>query len=336
VKRLTHRLLIGAALGVVVLVAATLYADVSKLGRHLEQFAWVILLPVLGLSLTNYLFRYLKWHYLLGRSGADVTPTHSLLVFLSGFSMGVTPGKIGELLKSYLLKRSHDIPMARTAPVVIAERITDLVALMLLCLVGVFTHATEPGFRLLLGLCGLAVVVLTAILASRRLMNGLAGLLSRLPVLHRIAPKLREFSESMAALLTPGPLVLTTLLSVAAWLCECLGFWLVLRALPGGSVPLQLAIFIYAATTVLGALSFLPGGLGVTEGSMIVLLVRTAHAMTHSAAVAATILIRLCTLWFSVLVGVMALLVFRRRITGSLALSEALPERAPEDGPGQG
>ncbi|MFH2007299.1 MAG: lysylphosphatidylglycerol synthase transmembrane domain-containing protein [bacterium] len=334
-KRLTQRLLIGAILGVVVLVVATLYADVSKLSRHLERFTWVLLLPVLGLSLTNYLFRYLKWHYLLGRAGVRVSPTHSLLVFLSGFSMGVTPGKIGELLKSYLLKRSHDIPMTRTAPVVIAERITDLVALMLLCLVGVFTYATEPGFQLLLGLCGLAVVALTAVLSSRRLMNGLAALLSRLPVLRRIAPKLQEFSESMAALLTPGPLTLTTLLSGAAWLCECVGFWLVLRGLPGGAIPVQLAIFIYAATTVLGALSFLPGGLGVTEGSMILLLVRTARGMTHSAAVAATLLIRLCTLWFSVLVGVAALLAFRRRITGALELAAALPP-PPRDGSTEG
>jgi uncharacterized protein (TIRG00374 family) len=139
----------------------------------------------------------------------------------------------------------------------------------------------------------------------------------------------------MAALLTPGPLMLTTLLSVAAWLCECAGFWLVLRGLPGGAIPVQLAIFIYAATTVLGALSFLPGGLGVTEGSMILLLVRTARGMTHSAAVVATILIRLCTLWFSVLVGVVALLAFRRRITGALELSAALPQtprKEPEEG----
>jgi uncharacterized protein (TIRG00374 family) len=322
VKRLTSRLLIGTLLGVVVYVAISLYADVGALAGRLQRFRWILLVGVLGLTFTNYLLRFAKWHYLLGRAGARVALGHSFLVFLSGLSMGVTPGKIGELLKSYLLKRSHDIPMSRTAPVVIAERITDLVALMLLCLVGVFTYATEAGFNALLALAGAAVLALTVVLASRRLMRGAAGLCARLPLLRRIAPKIEEFADSISTLLSAGPLALTTALSVAAWLCECIGFWLVIGGLPGVSSPLHLAIFIYSATTVLGALSFLPGGLGVTEGGMTLLLIRTAEGVTRSGAAAITILIRLCTLWFGVVVGLVALALFRRRITGELDVPE--------------
>lgn len=325
VKRLTNRLLIGTLLGVAVFVAISLYADVNALGGRLRSFSWILLLPVLMLTLTNYLLRFAKWHYLLGRTGARVAPGHSLLVFLSGLSMGVTPGKIGELLKSYLLKQTHDIPMARTAPVVIAERITDLLALMLLCLVGVFSYTTEPGFRVLLAFAGAAVLALTVVLASRRLMRGTAKVCARLPVLHRLAPKIEEFADSISALLSAGPLALTTGLSVAAWLCECVGFWLIIGGLPGVSSPLQLAIFIYAATTVLGALSLLPGGLGVTEGGMTLLLIRTSEGVTRSAAAAITILIRLCTLWFGVMVGLVALAIFRRRITGELDVPDELP-----------
>jgi len=327
VKRLTSRLLIGTLLGVAVYVAISLYADVDALGGQLQSFSWSLLLPVLGLTLTNYLLRFTKWHYLLGRTGARVAPGHSFLIFLSGLSMGVTPGKIGELLKSYLLKRTHDIPMARTAPVVIAERITDLLALLLLCLVGVFTYTTEPGFRWLLALAGLAVLALTGVLASRRLMRTVAGLCERLPLLRRLAPKIEAFSDAISILLSAGPLAVTTGLSVVAWLCECAGFWLVIRGLPGVSAPVQLAIFIYAATTVLGALTFLPGGLGVTEGGMTLLLIRTAEGMTRSAAAAITILIRLCTLWLGVVVGLVALALFRRRVTGELEV----PDKVPQD-----
>ncbi len=329
-KRLTSKLLIGTLLGVAVYVAISLYADVSSLAGRLQRFQWILLLPVLGLTFTNYVLRFAKWHYLLGRTGARVAPGHSFLVFLSGLSMGITPGKIGELLKSYLLKQSHDIPMARTAPVVIAERVTDLVALMLLCLVGVFSYSTEPGFRALLAVAGLAVLALTVVLASRRLMQAVARLCARLPLLRRLAPKIEEFADSMASLLSAGPLAITSALSVAAWLCECLGFWLIIRGLPGVSAPLQLTIFIYAATTVLGALSFLPGGLGVTEGSMTLLLIRTAQGMSRSAAAAITILIRLCTLWFGVVVGLVALTLFRRRVSGELEIPDRLPPTPKE------
>jgi glycosyltransferase 2 family protein len=333
VKRLFSRLLMGTLLGVAVYVAISLYANVSSLGGQLQQFSWILLVPVLGLTVTNYLLRFAKWHYLLGRTGARVAPGHSLIVFLSGLSMGVTPGKIGELLKSYLLKQTHDLPMTRTAPVVIAERITDLVALMLLCLVGVFTYTTERGFRVLLALAGLAVLALTVVLASRRLMRGVSGLCARLPVLRRLAPKIDQFADAISTLLSAGPLALTTALSIAAWLCECLGFWLIIGGLPGVWAPVQLAIFIYAATTVLGALSFVPGGLGVTEGGMTLLLIRTADGVTRSAAAAITILIRLCTLWFGVVVGLVALAIFRRRITGELEVGDDLPPDRTPTGP---
>ena len=153
---------------------------------------------------------------------------------------------------------------------------------------------------------------------------------ARLPLLRRLAPKIDQFANAMSTLLSAGPLALTTGLSVAAWLCECIGFWLVIRGFPGVSAPLQLAIFIYAATTVLGALSFLPGGLGVTEGSMALLLIRMADGVTRSAAAAVTILIRLCTLWFGVVVGLIALAIFRRRLNGELEVGDTIPP-PPED-----
>jgi uncharacterized protein (TIRG00374 family) len=329
VSRFGLRFLIGLALGAAVIVGFSLYADLSKLSDHLHAFSWALLLPVLGLTLTNYALRFAKWHFLLRRAGVVVPLQISLLVFLSGFSMGITPGKLGELLKSYLLKLSHGVPMTQTAPVVIAERIADLLALLLLCLVGIFSYATGPRIRLLLALCALAVLVLTIVLASRRLFVSLSKVLGRIRPLRGLALRLEAFSEPMSALLAPFPLACNTLLSLAAWICECVGFFLVIHALPGATAQLQLAVFIYASTTVLGALSFLPGGLGVTEGSMTLLLVRTASGMSRSAAIAATLVIRLCTLWFAVLVGMGALVVFRLRIGAKLDL-HALDDRSVE------
>ena len=48
------------------------------------------------------------------------------------------------------------------------------------------------------------------------------------------------------------------------------------RTFPGAEASLKLCTFIYAAMTIAGALSFLPGGLGVQEGGMVALLVSTA------------------------------------------------------------
>ena len=70
-------------------------------------------------------------------------------------------------------------------------------------------------------------------------------------------------------------------------------------------ISLEFAVFIYALSMLVGGLSFLPGGLGSAEAVMIALLILKGMAMPT--AVAATVFIRLATLWFAVLIGLLAL-----------------------------
>ena len=213
------------------------------------------------------------------------------------------------MLKAYLLRETHGVPMARTAPTVVAERATDLLALVALALVGVEALGGNAHLWAAVGLVG----ALVGLASSRRLAHFLIDVAARLPMLGKLAPKLREFYDATAVLLRPTPLLLATLLSIAAWACECLAFWVVLRGFPGASASLELCTFIYAAMTIAGALSFLPGGLGVQEGGMVALLVSTAHGVGAPTAAAATFITRLCTLWFAVAVGLVALTLVRRR-----------------------
>jgi len=315
-KKLLKRLLLGLVLGAGIYAGGAIYLGVETLSSSLASFAYVLFLPVLALTFPNYLLRFLQWRLYLRVLEIDVPLGLNLTIFLGGLSMTVTPGKIGELLKAYLLRESRGVPMARAAPIVIAERVTDLSALVLLMAAGFFSFRR---FQVVLysvgGLCALFLVVVS----SRRLSLALLRLLAKLPGLSRLGHKLEEFYESTAVLFRPGPLLGATLLSLAAWFCECFGFYLVLGGFSGSSSPpLLLAVFIYSATTLGGVVS--PGGLGVTDGSMTALLSYTA-AFTAATAGAATLLIRLCTLWFAVLVGVLALLIFRKRV----GLSSEIP-----------
>ena len=93
-------------------------------------------------------------------------------------------------------------------------------------------------------------------------------------MLRRFAHRFDDFHAHTAILLAPGPLVVATVLATASWFFECLAFWVVVHGFPGAHIGLRAATFVYAAMTVAGALSFLPGGLGVTEAGMLALLVR--------------------------------------------------------------
>jgi uncharacterized protein (TIRG00374 family) len=319
VKRLLPRILIGVAAGVALYVGFSVWADARSVGRALAAFSWVAALAAVGLALANYLVRFVRWQYYLRVLGLSVPAGESLLVFLGGFALTVTPGKLGETIKAFLLRESRGIPAARTAPIVIAERFTDLLGLLLLTGVGVMRFEVDRRFlaagAVLIGL-GLLVVSVesVAVFALR--------LVARVPGVRRFAPKLDEFYRSTATLLRPAPLVVAVLLAVVAWAFECLAFWVIVRGFPGAEIALRAAVFIYATMTVAGALSFLPGGLGVTELGMLELLGKLGTGTGRSVAAAATFVTRACTLWFAVAVGLGALVLFARRTKVSLRVPE--------------
>jgi uncharacterized protein (TIRG00374 family) len=319
VKKLLGRVILGVAAGVAIYVAFSIWADARSVGRALASFHWLIALAALGLASLNYLVRFGRWHYYLKVLGLKVPVGHSLLVFLGGFSLTVTPGKLGEVVKAFLLRESHGIPAARTAPIVVDERFTDLVGLLLLACVGIFSFKADPRFLIVASILigfGLLVVSVESIAAF------FLRLSSHVPFVCKVTPKLEEAYRTTAELLRPRPLILGVLLSVVSWFFECTAFWAVVHGFAGASVDIQAATFIYASMTVAGALSFLPGGLGVTEAGMLAMLGQLATGCNRSVAAAATFVTRLCTLWFAVLVGIAALLIFARRTRITVQLPE--------------
>ncbi|WP_428268423.1 lysylphosphatidylglycerol synthase transmembrane domain-containing protein [Haliangium sp.] len=327
-----RRLVLVIAAGIAVLAGVSIYADTSALGDRLAGFGWWAFAAALALALLNYALRLVRWSLYLSARGLVVPLRLQVLVFLAGFALSITPGKLGELIKSYLLRESAGIPVTRSAPIVIAERVTDLIALLVLGVIGVAIYGVARG---MVAAGALVIAAGLVVLAWPRLARAVIALVCRPRPLRRFEPRLLAMYGGLAALLRPRPLCWACGLGAAAWLAECVGFSLIANALPGADVPLALATLIYAATTIAGALSFLPGGLVVTEASMILLLVQASRGMDHTAAAAATILIRLATLWFAVLIGLVALAVLRRvapAAARALDRAESEPEPATHAG----
>jgi uncharacterized protein (TIRG00374 family) len=320
-KGLLRRVILGVVAGIAIYVGFSIWANAREVGAALGQFTWSAALLAAALAAGNYGVRWLRWEYYLRRLQIRIDTRDSVLVFLAGFALTVTPGKLGEAVKALLLRESHGIPAARTAPIVVAERITDLIALLVLALAGVFSFEIDRRF---LAAGAVAVGLGLAVIGSETLAGWLFTRAERVSTTARFVPKLREFHASATTLLKPGPLVVTTALSVASWFLECLAFWTVVRGFPGAGLSLQAGTFIYAAMTVAGALSFLPGGLGVTEAGMLALLGTLGTGIGRGTAAAATFVTRACTLWFAVAIGVAALVMYARRRPTSDALGASL------------
>lgn len=290
-----------AALALLALVGLVLVADARELAAELAGFPLRLLPPLLALSLGNYLLRYLRWELYLARLGVALPRGRSLAVFLVGFLLSVTPGKAGELGKAWLVRELGGGPALRVVPAVVAERVTDLLGVLLLLALGALPF---PGGRYLAA-AGLGSVVVTVLLlAWRRGAEWLFRLLARLPIVGRRVSLLAELYASLRALLAPRLLAMALVVSILAWGSEGVGFFVVMREY-APDAGLLAALFNYTASTCLGSLSMLPGGLVAAEGSLTALL--DAQGLSTAAAASATLIIRAATLWFAVLLGLAAL-----------------------------
>lgn len=294
--------LLLAVLTVGVFVALVGYGDFDGTIDEIGNLPISYLLAGLGLALSNYLLRFLRWAFYLKVLKIEAPVDISALVFLSGLAMSITPGKAGELVKCYLLNSKTQVPVSRSAPVVVMERLTDVISVIILGLTG-FVLLPVPVIVVL------AVALVVSVIGLLFALSRHALRLTGLPILSKWSELLKDSQEGFKELAAPRVMVVGVAIGAVAWFAEGLALWVILRGI-GSEIDLVRALPIYAAATLVGAVTALPGGLVGTEGSMLAFLQQS--GVTRAGASAGTVLIRLVTLWFAVLVGLLALLALRR------------------------
>lgn len=286
------------ALGtLLVFFALFLFGDANAVLTALLNVELTAVGVMFGLVVVGYGIRFLKWEYYLRTLGIDISVRESALVFFSGLMLVVTPGKVGEVWKAWFLRDLEGIPVRRTVPAIGAERITDLLALSSFAALAVLLYQ-----RSVVVLVGIIAVVLGGLLVLqwRRLCLGILSRCDELPVVGSYVAELTTLYERTYALFRPRPLGIAMGLSLVAWGFEGLAFWILLEGFGVRADPI-LGLSVFGLGSVIGAVSFLPGGVGATETSMVGTLIAVGYA--RPVAVGSTVLVRVGTLWFGALIG---------------------------------
>ena len=297
-----------------VILAAAGYLGFSLWGgwhevmAALAQVSWTLIALLLALSLVNYSLRFVRWQYYLWRFGHRVPWWPSLRIYLGGFALTTTPGKAGEALRSVLL-HPRGVSWPHSLAALLAERLGDLLAILLLAAIGLAAYPQGGGVLILLAAL---VGLLLWLVQQHRLLGRLRGWMAA-----RFTGRLARLGTgSIDTILHSSTLFSipllggSILLGVVAWGAEGLALFYLVQAM-GSEIGLATALFIYAFSMLVGAISFLPGGLGSAEITMVMLF--GLHGMSPAEAVAATVIIRLATLWFAVLLGLLALIPIKQR-----------------------
>jgi len=311
IKKFEREIIFALVLGLVVSSLVAFWGDVSETLSELLSFNWRLVPVILLLTCFNYFLRFVRWHYFLTKVGfkANLELKKSGLVFLSGLPLTLTPGKTGEVLKAYFLKRITGDHLSRTIPVVVTERLTDGLAAVILLSFSLFLYpfgrwATIFAFFS----CALFIVFIYHQPFWRLVEKGLSKLKNYHRFFGQLVPKLASFREVFLQLVSWRSLAAATLLAAVAWLAEAVGFAVIIADITNQTLTLEImsqALFIFCFVSILGFVSFLPGGLGVAEGGFVGLLILLV-SLGRSQAAAVTILLRLLTLWWGVGIGLVA------------------------------
>jgi uncharacterized protein (TIRG00374 family) len=291
---------------IIVYVILGIYADFGNLLSALESFDWRYVILLLGLTTLSYLIRFVRWNFFLKGVGVNLNLKDNLFVYLSGLSMTITPAKAGEVWKGWLIKDINGDSLSKTVPVVISDRLTDMLALVIFSLLGILYYKQ-----------GALVIITILILFGAFIISVRTETISNLliSILEKRAGKYSKDVKSMhiifKEILTPKKLIITTGLGLIAWFMECLALYLTIIGF-GDHIGIIVSTFTFSFASLAGALSLIPGGLGVAEATLSGLL--QFFGLTATISVGAAIIIRFSTLWYGTFLGIIVYLLGKSRI----------------------
>ena len=283
-----------------------IYADFSDLLIAIRHFNWIYFILMIILTTIAYFIRFLKWNFFLKSVDVHLNLKDNLFVFFSGLGMIITPAKVGEIWKGWLIKDINGESLSKTIPVVIIDRVTDLIGLIILSALGILYY--KEGSYILLILIILFIGFFVAI-KSKKISGKIISILENRA--GKYSEDVKSMHKTFEKLMNPKNMTLMSFLSAFAWFFECLALFFVIIGF-GESISVLISTFVFSFASLAGAVSMIPGGLGVAEATFSGLL--QYFGLTSTISVGVAIIIRFGTLWYGAILGFMVYLLFKKRI----------------------
>ena len=228
VKQVVRGIIIAALGSVLVYAALAFFTDAPAMAAALRSFPLQVFALMLALSMVCFVVRGVRWGALMRVTGYPVSNKDALYLQLSGQTMSVTPGRVGEVLKPWLASNITDMPMTSGIALVFSERLADLIAVCFLSLGGLSTI----GGNMWVLVAALSVIVAGTGVASSRWFHGRAlAIIERQEWSRKHHASATAISATIQASLTWRTMLWSVGASVVAWGAEGVGFGLCLYAL---------------------------------------------------------------------------------------------------------
>lgn len=274
-----------------------LFSDAEKFSSQLTKIDVLFVPLIIAVHVVSLLVCSVRQKVLLDSLDIRLSLRQNILFQFAGYSMSITPGGIGELIKSHFLKKIHSKDYTKTIPVVFAEKYYNMLASALVITVMLFFRSNFE-IEVTVSVIWILLIAALAIIRNQKVFP-----MRKIPqvwALKNILESISSFSSTLVALSEKKIFAKSFFLGTAAVLVDAVAIYLCFLAFNINYSFIDSTLFVITSLAV-GAISFLPGGIGVTELSMTGLLVKS--GIIFSAALALTIFIRFMITWSTVVIG---------------------------------
>jgi len=300
--KLDNRLILTLIAAVGIYAIFLFVSDYNIISEKISNFKINYLPLILLLVSASWIPSIIKWHFLLKNCEIDIPLTKSISVFLLGIAFEITPGHIGVLMKSQILKTSFNIPRTKTAPIVLVEKVYDLIGAILVSIIGIIIVGIYPYLIII------AILVLAIIFFFMYYKPASEIFFKQITKTKFFSKYIENISESYKIVQKSTNVkvaIICILLAVTYWFIISAAAYYTLIAFDINIIDYFTVLAIYVTSILLGAISFIPAGIGITEGTIAGLL--TLEGIDVSTALILSVMIRVLTLWYSVCVGFISL-----------------------------
>jgi len=292
------KMLLGIVLGIAVYVILIIFSDLSVIRENFLKADLIYIFLGMGTVFLGIVARAHRWHLMLKFLDIKINKKSSYLLFFSGLAFGLTPGRLGEVIKSHYLKRLVHTPISVSAPTIIVERFLDVFAILTIALFAFLltgtSHVVIPiGFFL--------IAVFLFLVYQRKILLKILKILESFPMIGKIFTKIIPSMDIIFKLMTPKIIFKILPLTIFLWIVEGLVVFFSLKSF-GIDLSIIKSEFIFVISALIGSATLLPGGIGGTEGGLLGLFLL--ENISYNDAIGPILIIRVIVLWMTIIFGI--------------------------------
>ena len=298
IKRVRRFVIFFLFIGLLVFLAAVWFGGANQvLGVLLSANPLIYLLAFVSVFV-GLMMSFGKWVYYLRVLGLKVPFKKNLAVYLSLYSMDITPGRVGRLVAAYTLNRITDIEFMNIAPMITIDIFTDFLGMAILALIAALYFQYNV---LAIVIVDAALLIPFGFVLNRWLFDLFKKYLAKNRYVKSFSPYGEQYFLAQSKLNNAKVYAVSLIFTVPAALMMALALWLTFASV-GVHPSMSGTVLVFSSSQVYGMVSAVPGNIGVTDISLVA-FTESVLGANKSVSVAVTIMARIATLWFGVLVG---------------------------------